>query len=343
MSETQEPGKRITLADVAREAQVSVQTASHVLAGNMTVRLPESTRQRVREAAAKVGYRPNRLAQAMQGGKSRIISVWIPVDRIVPNYMRFLKAINAKARASDYDLMITGLDSSMAYAGEGRAPYVWPVDGVIAVDAGKSIQVFRADAQNDRTPVVVLGLEQFKNSDSVSWDLAGAARVATEKLIAQGCSRVVHITLDWVLADYPREQRRRGYTEAMKAAGLKPEIIAVNAETRGAAEIAVVKLLDESPVPDAFFCFTDPLAIGAARALLNRGVSIPGQCQVVGFGDYPDSEDYRIPLSSLQVPIDAVVDKAWDWLMDRIQNPAIEGRLAVLPMISQDRESTRAT
>ena len=341
MSETIGPGKRITLADVAREAGVSVQTASHVLAGNMTVRLPEATRLRVTEAAKKVGYRPNRLAQAMQGGKTRIISVWIPLDRLVPTYMRFLKAINAKAQESEYDLMVVGLDSSMAYAGEGRAPNIWPVDGIITVDAGKSIQSFRADPQNDKTPVMVLGLEDFSNSDAVSWDVAGGATSVTERLIAQGCKRIVHVTLDWVMANFPREQRRRGYTEAMVAAGLQPEFLEVTNESRAATEAAVMDLLSRGPVPDAFFCFTDVLAIGTSRALLNKGVKIPDQCQVCGFGNYPDGEDYKVPLTTLQVPIEAIVEQAWQWLLERIQNPDQERRLVLLPMIPVIRDSAR--
>lgn len=341
MREVKGPGKRITLADVAREAGVSVQTASHVLAGNMTVRLPEATRKRVADAAQKVGYRPNRMAQAMQGGKTRIISVWIPVDRIVPTYMRFLKAINAKARESGYDLMITGLDSSMAYAAEGRPPNVWPVDGVIAVDAGKSIEVFRADPQNDKTPVVVLGLETFSNSDAVSWDVAAGAKASTQMLIASGCRRIVHVTLDWVIANFPREQRRKGYTEAMVAAGLKPEFLEVADESRAAAEASVLALLGKGTAPDAFFCFTDVLAVGTVRALLNSGIQVPNDCQVCGFGNYPDGEDYRVPLTTLQIPVESIVDQAWQWLMGRIQNPNLERRLALLPMVSIERDSTK--
>ncbi|HWA84220.1 MAG TPA: LacI family DNA-binding transcriptional regulator [Fimbriimonadaceae bacterium] len=334
--------KPVRLTDVAREAGVSVQTASHVMAGNMTVRLPESTRQRVFAAAEKVGYRPNRLAQAMKRGKTQLVSVWMPLDRPTPSYMRQLHALNTLVRADGYDLMITGLDGPMAYSAVGKTPYVWPVDGLIAIDAGKSINAFRADSRNDSIPVVVLGLEEFNNSDSVAWDVAGASKQVTQTLLERGCRDIVHVTLDWILRDYPREQRRRGYTEAMTEAGLEPRFVTVGSESSDAAETAVAAFLEANPLPDAFSAFTDSLAIGAARAALAAGHSIPGDCRIVGYGDYAEAGDFRVPISTLRIPIDAVMSQAWTWLKERMANPDLPGRLAVLPMEWVARESTRA-
>lgn len=333
--------KSVTLADVAREAGVSVQTASHVMSGNLTVRLPDITRKKVSAAAEKVGYRPNRLAQAMKRGKAHLVSVWMPLDRPIPSYMRQLHAINSLVRADGYELMITGLDAPMAYSAQGKSPYVWPVDGLIAIDAGKAITAFRADPRNDSIPVAVLGLEEFTNSDSVAWDVAGASKAATNSLLAKGCRRIVHVTLDWILRDYPREQRRRGYTEAMTEAGLEPCFIAVGNESSDAAETAVAAFLGSNPVPDAFTSFTDSLAIGTARAVFSKGHSIPGECRIVGYGDYSEGNDFRVPISTLRIPIDAVMSQAWTWLKERMANPDLPGRLAVLPMEWIERESTK--
>jgi len=332
--------KRITLADVAREAGVSVQTASHVLADNRTVRLPEQTRQRVRDAAHKVGYRPNRLAQAMKNGKTRMVGVWMPVDRPNISLLQFLQAINSSAHGDNYDLMITGLDGSMAYSGEGRRPHVWPVDGIVSLDAGKAIRAFREDPQNDDIPVAILGLEEYPNSDRVSWDLVEAAREVTNRLIARGCKSIVHVSLDWVLEGFPREQRRRGYTEAMLEAGLEPRFVPVKGESSHPAESAVEEYIQSHGCPDGIFGFTDSLAIGAARAVLNAGRSVPEDCLVWGFGNYPESPDYRIPISTIALPVREVVDQAWAWLLERIERPIEENRLALIPMELIERQSS---
>lgn len=332
--------KRITLADVAREASVSVQTASHVMSENMTVRLPATTRARVKEAAEKVGYRPNRLAQAMKSGRTQVIGVWLPVDRPIIPYMRFLKAVSAKARQEGYELMITGLEGSMAYGEDAKAPPLWPVDGVMGFDAGRAIESFRKDPSNDLIPVSILGPERCSYGDTVAWDVATAAKEATRRLIAKGAKRIVHFTMDWILENYPRENRRNGYIEAMTEAGLKPEYICADIETSSAAAKAMDQYLAENPPPDGVFAFTDTLAIGASRALHLRGFQIPRDTLIFGFSDFPEAEDYRVPISSVRAPIEDLVNQGWDWLIERIANPELEARVSVLPMTIIEREST---
>ncbi len=335
------PNRRITLNDVAREAGVSVQTASHVLAENMSVRLPQATRDRVKQAAERVGYRPNRLAQAMKRGKTQVIGVWMPVDRPSLNYLRFLAAINRQAHQSGYDLMITGLDASMAYFAEGKMPYVWPVDGIIALDAEKAMASFREDPRNDGIPIALMGYEQFNNCDSVGWDLITASREATSRLIAKGCRTIVHITLDWVQERFQEEDHRRiGYCQAMEEAGLKPATITTSSESSVAAETAVETYLKTRPLPDAFFGFTDPLAIGAARAVVQHGYEIPRDCLIFGFGDYPESAEARVPISSIRVPIEEITEKAWSWLTERIKQPNQPSRIERVRMELIEREST---
>lgn len=333
--------KRITLADVAIEAGVSVQTASHVLSENLSVRLPESTRQRVKDAAERVGYRPNRLAQAMKRGKSHVIGVWLPVDRPILAYLRFLQAVSSTAREQNYELMITGLQGSDAYGATGKVPPLWPVDGIMGFDAGKAITALRENPAFDSTPVLIFGFETCSNGDSVAWDVAEASKEVTRRLIQRGCRRIVHVTMDWVLSDFPREQRRRGYSEAMLEAGLSPEFATSEKETSSAAETATLGFISERGIPDAFTGFTDTLAIGAARAVLSLGKAIPQDCKVWGFSDFPEAEDFRVPISSIRLPMEDVVDLGWKWLNERIANPDIESRMAVLPMQIIERESTR--
>lgn len=329
------------MADVAREAGVSVQTASHVLADNRTVRLPETTRERVRAAAARVGYRPNRIAQAMRRGKTGMLGVWMPVDRPAPNYQRFLQALSARAREGEYELLITGLDSSMAYGAEGRLPTAWPVDGLIALDAGRAMARFREDPANDGTPLAIIGLERFANSDSVAWDVAGGAREAVGRMIRSGAKRIVHVTPRWIFEGYPREQRRRGYSEAIAEAGLEPDFVIVEGETSRDAEIAMAASVTASGVPDAVFAFHDACAIGAGRAVLATGATIPGDCLLWGFGNYAEGLDFRVPISTLGIPLEAAFDRSWTWLMARIEDPLLPSRLELIPMDVIERDSSR--
>jgi DNA-binding LacI/PurR family transcriptional regulator len=186
----------------------------------------------------------------------------------------------------------------------------------------------------------VLALEEYKNADTVGWDVFGAAKSATSRLIAAGRRRVAHVSPRWILEDYPREQRRRGYTEAMTQAGLEPVIISAENESSDSAEVAMAAFLRESEPPDAVFGFLDNLAIGASRSMLNHGLTIPGDVWVCGFSDTPEAADFRVPLSSIRVPVEDLVERVWTWLMNRIESPDQESRISVLEMEFIQRDST---
>ncbi len=277
----------------------------------------------------------------MKSGKSNLIGIWLPVDRPIVSYMRFLQISSELLGMAGYEMLITGLSGSMAYSGTGRAPHTWPVDGLIAHDAGKAVQVFRADPQNDSVPIVVIGLEDFANADNVSWDLAAAAEQVTKQMIDSGSRHIVHVTLDWIVRDYPREQRRRGYTKAMVDAGLKPVIIETTEESVHGARAAMTDYLNHNDAPDGLFGFTDTVAVGASSALLAKGLRIPDDCAVWGYGNFPEGESFMVPISSLSIPIRAVATQAWDWLCDRMEDITLERRERILPMDIIERSSTR--
>lgn len=324
--------KRVTLADVANVAGVSVKTVSHVLSGNPTVRLPEATRERVRQAADQVGYRANRFAQAIQSGRTDLISVWLPLERQLMVYQDFLYEITEHAKITDHGILVTGVESHLAYAGTGPVPKVWPVDGMIVIDAGKSIQSFRDDPRNRHIPISVLGFETFANSDSVGWDVSVATYQITKDLLQSGCKEIVHLTLDWVLKNFPREQRRTGYCEAMKEVGKTCQFVSSEGATAEYARIAMEKYLLHSSVPDAIVCFNDRLAIGAIQALEQSGVHVPSDCKVWGFGDMPEGKDWSTPISTIKIPTKEIVQQSWVWLLERVKDPTIEPRLTSLPM-----------
>jgi LacI family transcriptional regulator, repressor for deo operon, udp, cdd, tsx, nupC, and nupG len=334
-------GKRVTLADVAKEAGVSIQTASHVLAGTQKVRLPQATRDRIREAADKVGYRPNRLAQAMRKGRSHVVAVWIPIDRPSPAYMRALREICLIARGSGYEVMIHGLDSDRAYQHDVKLPELWPVDGVIAIDSGRPMRTFRATPGNERIPLCVVGLDEFEHADMVGWNVRGGVSDAVNQMIQSGAKRIGYILPRWVYDQYPVEQRRLGYLDAIHEAGLEPLFVITEEENRVAAEHDLSIWLENHPPLDGAFGFTDGLALGAIRAMTDKGISIPDQCQVWGQGDFPESIEAKIPLSSLAVPWDRLIAQAWEWLLERIENPDMESRKTVLEMDSFKRASSR--
>lgn len=334
------PG-RVTLRDVAALAGVSVQTASHVMAGNMTVRLPESTRERVRAAAATLHYRPNRHAVAIRRGKTDVIGIWMPINRPIITYLRMLQAVSECANSSGYELMIVGLDRSEAVRPNGSVPADWPVDGIMTIDSGKAAERYRSDGSTLSTPICVLGLEQVANGDRVCWDLRSSVEQSVKTMIERGRTRVVHVTPRWIMDGFPREQRRLAYTTAMEEAGLEPRFIPCDDEASPGAHEAVARWLAEGNTADGFFGFTDTCAVGAAKATLKAGLRIPEDIAVWGVGDYPTAMDFNVPISTISAPITPIIQHAWQFLIERIEGKAPdENRLHMFPMSFVERDST---
>jgi len=266
--------------------------------------------------------------------------VWMPVDRPTIGYLRILNALSKVIRRSEYELMVVGLDSTVAFGGEGRLPSQWPVDGIIAYDAGRAIKRYRTENPDDPTPLLILGNEEFERGDTISWDVIGASHDLARDLILSGRRNVVHLSPQWVLDKYPNEQRSRGYREAMAEGGLQPVFIGAEDETATAGAEALIQYLQASPVPEAITAFNDSMALGALRVLDARGVKVPVDCCVWGYGDFPESTDVRIPLSSLAIPFDDLAENGWNWMSGRIADPSLATRTMALPVRRVQRSSS---
>ncbi len=341
MPPNKQKSKRITLHDVAAEAGVSIQTVSHVMTGNPTVKLPEATREKVREAAKKVGYTPNRHAQAIRSGKTNVIAIWMPVDRPIVSYIRMLQLVSREAKKTGHELMIVPLDRESGLTEQAVAPNMWPVDGILAMDSGAAVERYRETAEGKSTPVVVIGYELVENGDAVAWNVTESVQKATQRLLDSGCKKIVYITMDWQVRDFPYERRRAGYVAALQQAGMEPIIVVVDEESRIGASRAVQEYISANGVPDAFVGMTDLLAMGAVRAVRSAGKQVPDDCQVMGYGSHPDAEDFEVPISTLRSPIGEVIPRAWEKLNRRIEDPTLPSELETFEMEFVKRDSTR--
>lgn len=313
--------KRTTLQDVAGKAGVSVQTASHVLTENPTARITETTRERVRMAAIEVGYQPNRMAQAMRRGRTNIIAVWMPVDRVVTHHLEQLQLLGKLARGSNYELMVIGLESNVAYGIDWKLPSQWPVDGIISIDAGRALRRFRESSDDHSIPLCVLGNEDLPNADSVAWDLIGASCQLAADLVDSGRRHLWHLTPAWVLENYPKEQRHNGFTQGCLQAGGIGHLIPTESEGVEHVLEALDKAAAVYGAPQGITCFSDDIAVAAAWWLDRKGVAIPSDCEVWGYSASRILDAIPFQINSLRVPYEEISRQAWEWLLDRVENP----------------------
>jgi DNA-binding LacI/PurR family transcriptional regulator len=286
--------QRVGLRHVAERAGVSVKTVSNVVNGYEHV--TESTRVRVQQAIDELNYLPNLTARNLRQGRSDVIALALPeID--APYFAELARSVIKCAEAEGWTVLIDQTDGEvdreqLVVDGiRGRL-----IDGLIFSPIALGVE--ELEQRRDTVPLVLLGERVYDGpADHVSIDNVAAARMATGHLVGLGRRRIAAI------GDQPRPQsqtahlRRRGYQEALAAAGLpvSPELVVeVEAYHRADGAAAARHLLTLPDPPDALFCFNDLLALGALRALHEAGLRVPEDVAVVGWDDVEDSR-FSVP------------------------------------------------
>lgn len=312
------------LVDVAREAGVSPKTVSNYLNGYPF--MSERTIEKVRTAIAKLDYVPNQSARTLRTGKIGIIGLAVPNLR-APYFGELAARLTEAAEERGYTLLIdqTGGDLERERrAVRGIGPQA--LDGLIV----STLQLTAEDvsAAKAEMPLVVLGeWEHPAGVPYVGVDNVAAARAATDHLLSLGRRRIAAIG---TISDTPEGTwgvRIVGYREALQAAGIAPDErleprVANFHFDQGATAMSRLLALDERP--DAVFCFSDMLAIGALSVLHDRGVRVPEDIAVMGWDDVTEASYAWPPLTSVRTDLDVIARVAVDYLLRQIDNQPIE-------------------
>jgi LacI family repressor for deo operon, udp, cdd, tsx, nupC, and nupG len=297
-----------TLKDVAVRAGVSVRTVSNVV--NNYVHVAEDTRARVQAVIDELGYRPNLLARNLKLGRSGIIALVVP-ELDVPYFAELARLIVHEARAAGYTVLIDQTDGDEQRERElvTEIARVVNFDGMIV--SPLSLTEAELEARHSSAPIVLLGERLFDSgADHVGIDNVRAAREATAHLFSLGCRRIAAIGAQ--RASGTAILRTRGFREAFAEVGLEVDeslVIPVRHYHREDGATAMVRLLQLAEPPDAVFCFSDLLALGAQRVALARGLSVPRDLAIVGFDDIEDGR-YATPTLTTIAPDKAEIARA---------------------------------
>jgi len=299
--------REATLNDVATVAGVSPRTVSNVVNGYAPV-TPE-TRAKVEAALLQVDYRPNVIARNLANGRSGQIAVVVPyLD--TPYFSELLQSVIPIARAGGYNVLVDQTDGDRDHERSliRRRARGFLFDGMIFSPLGLS-QADLADRDKD-LPLVVLGERESDGVfDHVGIDDIGAARTAVEHLFSLGRRRVAAIGDQPSATGEAGHRRTQGYLLAHEAAGLPVDsslVIRTPRFNRADGAQAMASLLDSDNPPDAVFCYSDLVALGALHTLRLRGVRVPEDVAVVGFDDIEDGR-YSTPTVSTVAPDKAAI------------------------------------
>ncbi|MFM7028305.1 MAG: LacI family DNA-binding transcriptional regulator [Chakrabartia sp.] len=308
-----------TITDLARIAGVSAGTVSRALANNSLVN--DKTRDRIQAIAREHGFRPNQMASSLRRQKTGVIGVAIPLghDRQQPIsdsfFMTLLGRLADELTDRGYDLMlrrvIPGRDEDWLdrFIGSGM------IDGVIVI--GQSDQFERIeDVAEGYRPMVVWGNHQEGQRHCVvGTDNRLGGRMAAERLIAAGATRLAFLG-DTGATEFAA--RFAGAQEVAKKLGVSIQ----NLPTHLSSETIARDLARHLPALmqgcDGIFAATDMIAVACLHELGRQGRLVPDDVRLIGFDDLPIASQTNPPLTTVRQDIGAGARALVDLLMRRL-------------------------
>ena len=334
----------VTMKDIAEDLGVSVNTVSKVLRDHPDI--PAKTKARVRKKMEELNYRPNLAARALVTGRTKTVGLVVP-DLVNPFFGEVVRGLSRVLNAKGYSLIIASSE-------EDRELEVREIDQLLArrVDAlllvssrASSEPLGRMERQ--KTPVVLID----RKPENAKVNFVGVndeeiGMLATEHLASIGRQRIAYIGGRSISTAMGRLQ---GYRKALRKHGMKADArYAIGRErfdvgSDEAGYEAMKTLLELEPRPDAVFCYNDPTAMGAIRAVLESELDVPRDVAVVGAGNLPYTGFWRIPLTTIDQQSQAIGDLAGKMALELIESGrAVKDKSVVLKPRLVIRESTRS-
>jgi LacI family transcriptional regulator len=297
---------RVTIRELAHLSGVSIGTVSRALNGYTDVN-PE-TRERIVRLARELDYTPAAAARSLVTQRSHVVGVFLETgeghpDLQHPFFHEVLVGLKHEIGAGGYDLLLFA--SEHPGNGYGEHSYLkrarhHSVEGValMGVDA-EDPEVRRLTRSGLPCVGVDVALSGPATEYVMSDNPAGAA-LAVEHLHDLGHRRIATIT--GLVETRPGADRLRGYRDALRARGLgyRDEYVAYGDFYVESGQHAMARLLELDEPPTAVVCASDLMALGAIRAVADRGQSVPRDVSIVGFDDIQLAGHVQPPLTTLR-------------------------------------------
>lgn len=299
------------IQDVATAADVSPSTVSRAF--TMPELLRADTRERVLEAAKRLGYQPNRAARGLITGRTGNIGVIVP-DLSNPFFPAVLKGVQARARQADYAVFLADAEEDPVLEEELIKAMAKQVDGVVICSSRASVAALSGLAAD--TALVLLN-RKIAGIPAVTMDMGGGARQAIDHLAALGHERIAYLngpTSSWSNKARRKSVRARAATLGLDVVELGPFPPTFEGGLM-AADLALAAKVT------AVFAYNDLMALGVLTRLADRSVSVPGAMSVVGCDDIPMAQMCAPPLTTVTLPSERAGRLAIDVLRERIGAP----------------------
>lgn len=303
------------MKDIAVDLGVSLMTVSKALRSHKDI--GEKTRALVVQRARELGYRPNWIARSLVTQRTDLVGLVVP-DLMHSFFAEVVTGVAKRLEPLNYHVVIANSNEDVvSEARQVELLVARKCDGIILASAqpaarGESIRIL----EEHKTPYVLVdrrprGLEAHyvgvKNEE--------IGVLATSHLIERGCRRIAHIRGPEIPTGVGR---LTGYRSALNQHRMKfrPDYVVTGQHSDAAGYQAMRELLRLRPLPDGVFCYNDPVAAGAMKAILEVGLRVPGDIAVIGAGNVHYSDLLRVPLSTIDQSSSLIGETAAELLLE---------------------------
>src|SRR5450755_35263 len=309
----------VTMQDIARDLQVSVVTVSKALRHQGSISV--ATRNRVLQRAKQLNYQMNWVARSLVTRRTYTISLLLP-EFTHSFFAEVARAAAQTLRPHGYHVITSYFDEDPELElSEADSLLARQVDGLIIASAQPvhCLDMFKR-IQERNVPYILLdrpipGLR----ASFVGTNNLAIGSLATEHLIKRGCCRIGHLRGPGIGI---AAERFEGYRRTLAKHGLRanPHYVVSAGHGDETGYDGMRRLLRERPILDGVFCFNDPVAIGAIKAILEAGLRVPHDIAVVGAGNVHYSDLLAVPLTTVDQGTVQIGTQASELLMQQISS-----------------------
>lgn len=306
-----------TIVDVCKLAGVSKATVSRVVNG--TGQVKESTRETVFAAMDQLGYRPNKLAQALATNRTNSIGLVVSdFDGI--HFGLLLKQAAASVDDAHKQLIVTNGKNDPEQEYEAIRQLEGRCDAVILYSRTLSDEHIKRLHSHLSIPLVILNRNPSEPLyHAVSFDQEGAISIVMDHLISLGHRQIACIT--GPLENPTGQARLAGYKNSLKSSEIPFQVNLVKTGDYHmmSGYLACQELLNHKIPFTAIIAFNDTMAVGALKALDDAGISVPEQVSVTGIDNDPIADFFNPTLTTVELPIEEMTRQAVKLALELIE------------------------
>lgn len=318
--------QNVNIKDIAKLSGVGISTVSRVLNNRKDVK--KETREKVLKVIKDYNYIPNNSARNLKRSASKNIGVLVK-GIYNPFFSKVVRAIEEEIARQDYSMILHYNAKDANNDGEIALELIKEkkLTGLICL-GGDFENVDPQQIKAIETPIVLCSTMVTYSGDenyfsSVNIDDSIAAETAVEAIIDCEHTRIGMIKLredDYSVCQY----RMNGYKNALDKHGIayNPDFVEIGDYTFETGYAAMQRLLDKKLDLTAVFVSTDLMAIGAARAAMERGIKVPEELSIVGFDGIEFAEFFMPSISTVMQPVEEMGVKSVELLFDVLNNEA---------------------